>query len=248
VRRSPAATRVALLVALPLVAGLATAQEHRFRLSAGGGAALGTIAWTSRSTWEVYRETAELGSDSEAGPGPALEAALTVRVSRRFALKAAFAWSRRDTDASVRARIPHPFFFERPRSIEADVSSLEYRQLASHVDLEWRPLVGRTEISLFGGVSLLRVEADLVERVEYDEEYPYDAASFRMAVTERARSDARAGWSVGAAMERLLGSRFGLGVQARYTRARLDLAAPGEESTPVDAGGLCLLATLSLGF
>jgi hypothetical protein len=248
VRRSPAATRVALLLAFPLVAGVAGAQEHRFRLSAGGGAALGTIGWTSTSSWEVYRETAELDSDYEAGPGPALEAALAVQVSRRFGVKVAIAWSRRDTDASVRARIPHPFFFDRPRSVEAGVSALEYRQLASHLDLEWRPLVGRTEVSLFGGASFIRVEADLVERVEYDEEYPYDEASFRTAVTEQARSDARVGWSVGAGVRRLLGSRVGLGVQARYTRARLDLAPPGEDPTPVDAGGLSVVATLSLGF
>ena len=247
-KRSRLATLAFVLVAASLSARPGNADEHRFRVSVGGGAALGTVGWSATSNWEEHRETTELEADYEAGLGPAFEIGLGVRVTQRFGLRAAVSWSRRDADASVRARAPHPFFFDRPRGLETSVSGLEYRQLASHLDLEWRPLVGRTEIIVFGGVCFLRVEADLVERVEYDEEYPYDEISFHAAVTERARSDAAVGWSAGAEVSHALGRRVALGLLARYTRARVDLAPPGEDETLLDAGGFHLMATLSVGF
>jgi hypothetical protein len=248
VRHARPATLVFVLAAALLSARPAGADEHRFRVRVGGGAALGTIGWSTVSTWEVHQETAELEADYEAGLGPAFEAGLDVRVSRAFGLRAAVSWSRRDADASLQARIPHPFFFDRPRGLEAGVSSLEYRQLASHFDLEWRPVTGRLEVALFGGVYLVRVEADLVERVEYDEDYPFDEVSFRTAVLERVRSDAGLGWSAGASVSHTLGSRVAFGVQARYTTARLDLVRVEGDAVPLDVGGVQLLATLSVGF
>ena len=247
-RRARPVTLVFVLAAASLSARPADADDHRFRVMVGGGAALGTIGWSTTSTWEVHRETAELDADYEAGLGPAFEVGLGVRVSRAFGLRAAVSWSRRDAEASLQARIPHPFFFDRPRGLEAGVSSLEYRQLASHFDLEWRPVTGRLEVAVFGGVYLARVEADLIERVEHDEEYPFDEASFRTAVSERARSDAGVGWSAGAAVSHALGSRVALGVQARYTTARVDLVRAEGDAVPLDAGGFQLLATLSVGF
>jgi hypothetical protein len=248
VRRPPRATLAFVLVAASLPARTVTADELRFWLSAGGGAAVGTLHWTAISTWEVYQETAELEADYEAGVGPAFEAALGVRVLPRFGVRAAFGWSRRDTGARVGSRIPHPFHFERPRPLEAEVSGLEYRELASYFDVEWRPLVGRIELAVFGGVCLVRVEGDLVERVEYDEEYPFDEVTFRAAVTGRARSDAGVGWSAGAAVSHALGSRLSLAVEARYSRARVELALPGGEPVPVDAGGIKVIAALRVGF
>lgn len=224
------------------------ADERRIWLSVGGGAALGTIDWTSGSTWEEYQEDARLEVVHEAGPGPAFEAAVGVRLSPRLGLAATLGWSRRSTDASIDALIPHPFHFDRPRPLGAEVTGLDYEEWTSHFDLEWRPLVGRTEITVFGGVCLARVKADLVERVEYDDEYPYDEVSFRSAVTQRVNSDAGVGWSVGAAASRAVGDRWRLALRARYTRARVDLSPPEGDTTSVDAGGLKLTLALGFGF
>jgi hypothetical protein len=45
-----------------------------------------------------------------------------------------------------------------------------------------------------------------------------------------------------------LGRRLALGVEARYTRAGVDLARAGGDAVPVHAGGLRLIAVLSVGF
>jgi hypothetical protein len=241
-------TLVLVVLAALLPARTVTADEPRIWLSAGGGAALGSLRWSTTAAWERYQEAAELEARYEAGLGPAFEAALGVRVLPRFGVRAAFGWSRRDTDAQFVARIPHPFYFERPRALDGEASGLEYRELASYLDLEWRPLMGRVELAVFGGVCLVRVESDLVGSVEYDEQYPYDEASFRQAVIGRVQSDAALGWSVGAAVSHALGARVRLAVETRYSQAQVELAPPDGEPAPVDAGGLKLIAALRVGF
>jgi hypothetical protein len=237
-----------LVAAGSLSARTVTAAEHRFWISAGGGAAFGTLGWSASPTWEQYREPAELEARHEAAPGPAFEAALGVRVLPRVSVRAVFGWSQRDMNAQLEARIPHPFYFERPRPLEGEAPGLEYRELASYLDVAWRLLMGRIELAVFGGVGLVRVESDLVERVEYAEEYPYDEVAFRTAITGHAQSDASVGWTAGAAVSHALGSRLGLALEARYSRARVELALLGGEPTPVNAGGLKVIATLRVGF
>jgi hypothetical protein len=108
--------------------------------------------------------------------------------------------------------------------------------------------MGRVELAVFGGVCLVRVESDLVENVEYDEQYPYDEVSFRRAVIGRVKSDAALGWSVGATVSHTLGARVRLAVETRYSQAQVELGLPDGEPAPVDAGGLKLIAALRVGF
>jgi hypothetical protein len=196
----------------------------------------------------VAREAAELTADYSSRTGPAVEAMLGVRVTPSFGFRVTFGWSRRDTDATIQAEVPHPFFFDRSRAISGQASGLEYRQLASHLDLEWRPLVGKVSIAVFGGVALVRVEADFIQQVEFDEQYPYDEATFRIAVTARGRSDAGVGWSAGASVSHALGARVTIGLEARYTQASLELVLPGDATAPIDAGGLQVVAGIAVGF
>lgn len=237
-----------LLAALPLLPTAAQAQEHRFRVGVGGGLALGTLSWTGTSTWEVNQEDATLRADYEAGTGPAVEAMIGVRVTPAFGFRAAFGWSRRDADATLEAAVPHPFFFDRPRPVSGQASGLEYSQLTTYLDLEWRPVVGRLSLSFFGGAALVRAEADVVERIQIDEEFPFDEATFRSAQTRQVRSDAGVGWSAGASLSHVLGHRAAVVLEGRYTRASLELSSSGSAVTPLDAGGFQLIAGLTVGF
>lgn len=248
-RLSRPAVLVALGIVLLAVPAAAPADEsRRVWLTVGGGALLGTVSWSTTSSWDQYQETAELEADYEAGPGPALEAALGVRVTPRLGLRASMGWSSRDADATLDAGVPHPLYFDRPRDLSGQASGLAYRQLAGYLDLEWRPAVGALEVTLFGGVCLARVEADVVEQVEIEDEFPFDTVSFSSAVARSVRSDPGVGWSAGASVAHALSSRFGIGVQLRYTRVPLKLALEGSPTTSIDSGGLQLTAAVQVGF
>ena len=213
-----------------------------FWIAIGGGLATPPSAWTSASTWTLYAETARLEAAYEGDAGPALEAALGLRFAGRLGVAAAFTWTSREETASVDARLPHPFYLERPRSVAGTAEGLERREAAAHFDFEVRPATGRVEVALFAGASLVRVEADLVESVEAAEEYPFDGASFGSATVVSRRSEAAVGWNAGAAVAWAATSSLDFGLQGRFVRAAAELEPPGGGVARLDAGGLDLTA------
>jgi hypothetical protein len=213
---------------------------------AGGAAAL-PLDWTTPATWTLYAETARLQAAQEAAAGPVVEGAVSFRFARRFGVAAAFGWSRRDGSATIEAELPHPLYLDRPRSVSGSASGLAYRQIATHLDLEWRPLLGKLELALFAGPSLLNVDTELVERVTPAEAYPYDTASFASALASASKSAESVGWNAGAAVSARVAAHLELGLQARYTRATPELTTSGGSVT-LTAGGLDVAAFLRLGF
>ncbi len=141
---------------------------------------------------------------------------------------------------------PHPLYLARPRAVSGSIDGLGYRQLASHLDLEWRPVRGRVELALFAGPSFLQVDADLVLSVTASESYPYDEAVFAAAQKEAARTASSLGWNAGASLAGAIASGLDLGLQARYTRATPELEAPGGGSFRLEAGGLEITVFLRL--
>ncbi len=218
-----------------------------FAVSFAGGVAALPLEWQAPATWTLNAEKARLDA-SQAGPlGPVAEAAVSYRFARRFGVAAAFAWSRRDGSAEIEALLPHPFYLDRPRTVSGSVSGLGYRQIASHLDLEWRPVTARFELAFFAGPSFVRAEADLVESVTASEAYPYDEATFASASASPSRSAASVGWNAGTALAGAVASRVDLGVRARYSRAKPELTTPGG-SVALEAGGLDVTAFLRLRF
>jgi hypothetical protein len=238
-----------LVLAVLAVPASSRGQDRRFVVSAGGGLTVGTQSWTHAATWPVYQETARIESSHEAGSGPALEGAISYRIVPRVGVRAAYGWTRRDASADLHAEIPHPFFFQTPRTIDASLTGLDYTESNAYLDVELWPVTGgRLQVELFGGVALVSVDADLVDRVEYDEAYPFDEVTYRTATVSSASSDTAVGWSAGAAAVYTLASRWGLAAQLRYTSASVELTSPGSEATSIDAGGFRALAELRFGF
>jgi opacity protein-like surface antigen len=218
-----------------------------FAFTLAGGIAALPLDWTTSTSFPLYAETARLQAAQQAAAGPVVEGALSFRFARRFGVAAAFGWSRRDGSAAVDAQLPHPLYLDRPRAVSGSASGLEYRQLASHLDLEWRPLLGKLELAIFAGPSLLDVEAQIVESVTASEAYPYDSASFASASASAAKSAESVGWNAGAAVSGKVASHLELGLQARYSRATPGLTTSGGSVT-LTAGGFDVAAFLRLGF
>jgi hypothetical protein len=225
----------------------AAPKDTGFFLTLAGGVAALPLDWSTSATWTLYAETARLQAAEEASAGPVVEGALSYRITPRFGVAAAFGWSRRDGSATVDAQLPHPLYLDRPRSVSGNVNSLAYRQFASHFDFEWRPLLGKVELALFAGPSLLQVETELVESVTASEAYPYDTASFASALPSATKSAQGVGWNAGAAVSGRVARHLELGLQARYSHATPDLADSGT-SVKLTAGGLDVAAFLRLGF
>jgi hypothetical protein len=240
---------VALVVGAGVLASSAAAAERaRYTLAVGGGVSAGTLDWSARSGFTLYAEQARIDASYAAGSGAALEATLGYRFSPRLGVAAAVGWSWRDSRATFVASLPHPLYLDRPRSLDARADGLDYRDLAMHLDLEWRAGGGCVEWALFAGPSLVRAETSLVESVEANEQYPYDEVSFRLAVTRSRRSAFALGWNAGGSLGLRIGARTVVGLQARYARAPVELAPPGSDAFRVEAGGLQVIGFLRLRF
>ena len=121
-------TLVVLLAvaAVPTTTSAQPAQAHARR--AYLGASLGGIVVTSRvdASLDValYGESARLRTDASWPGGASLEVDGGVPVWRNLGVAVTVTRSRRDGESSVSGTVPHPFFFEQPRTLDEAGPSL----------------------------------------------------------------------------------------------------------------------------
>ena len=92
------------------------------------------------------------------------------RVWRNLFVGATYSHFHDSRTAAVTAQIPHPFFFNQPRTIAGDSVDLGHDENAGHFSLWWIVPAGRRlEVGVFGGPSVIAVSRPLVKDVQYTE-------------------------------------------------------------------------------
>jgi hypothetical protein len=159
------------------------------------------------------------------------------RVWKRLTIGLGVTRSSRRSAATVKARLPHPFFDNQFRDVEGTASTLR-GETGAHLLLGWlMPVTDRIRLIVTGGPSVMNVEQTLVTGVQFSETYPYDTAAFTGATTKRSSRRAN-GFNAGADVMWMFSRRLGAGGLVQVTRARVRLD-PGEGRTiAVDAGGV----------
>jgi len=241
---------LSLLTGAVLISSLAASARagDSVTVSLGGGLALGASDWSSTASWPSWAETATLDSQYKPASGSVFQGALGYRFSKHLGIVFAVGRASHDVSASLVAQIPHPLFLAQPRTVTGDVSGLAYKQLAFHLDLEWRTQAGPFEITAFAGPTLARVDTDAVQSMNVNEAYPYDTATYQSAVTTSVRSNMGFGLNVGAAAAWVVIPNLDLGVEARYVRASVDLAPTGSPSFSLTTGGVQVTAQARVRF
>jgi hypothetical protein len=238
---------VAGIVLLSALAATARADEH-LTVSLGGGLAGLSSDWSSQASWDSWAETATLSSQYKAASGTVFQGGLGYRFSKQLGVVLTVGRASRDVKASLQAQIPHPLYLASPRTVTGEASGLPYKELAFHLDLEWRMRKGPIEITAFAGPTLARVDSDFVQSINVAEAYPYDTATYQSAVTTSLRSNMGFGLNVGASAAWVLIPNLDLGVEARYVRASVDLTPTGGQKYSLTAGGVQVVGQLRLRF
>ena len=177
------------------------------------------------------REPAPIAAELSSATVPLFDDGIFVRIVENLGAGVAFSSLTRTDEAQITARIPHPFFFNQPRAING-VSSVEHKELATHLSAVYVVVSERFDVALLAGLSLFQVDKDFVEDVAYDESYPYDTASFtRSGINHESAS--KTGFHGGADVTWKLGRQWGIGGLLRYSKASVPFA-----DRSVDAGGL----------
>jgi hypothetical protein len=187
---------------------------------------------------QTIRENAENGRFDTAytvGAGPAFDVSASAVVWRSLAVGAGVSRFSKSTATAVNASVPHPFFFNQPRSVTGEFSGTR-QELAVHVQVRGVfPVSNRVHVTVFGGPSFFTVEQSIVDDFEYTEAYPYDAATFNRAVAST-QSESKVGVNVGGDVSVFFNRQVGVGVSFQYAGATVQMAVPSG-TADVKAGG-----------
>jgi opacity protein-like surface antigen len=217
------------------------------RIWVQGGFVPGSRHFTATQTFTEFAEQGRIESQYREDPGPGLELGLGLRLRRRLGLTAAGSLARRDGAGSFAAKLPHPLYFGAFRPAAGDFRGASQSETALHLDVALLGEAGRLQWSAFAGPSLLRVRADLVQRVDYTHAYPFDTVTVTGTPFASTRNHAF-GFNVGAGLDWPVARHVAIGAQVRFSRATVSLEPTADDHVEIAAGGLHLTGGLRLDF
>ncbi|MBM3771488.1 MAG: hypothetical protein FJW27_09455 [Acidimicrobiia bacterium] len=146
--------RVALLLAVSStwVPAVEAQQEDRVLV---GVDFTGSMVWPSAEQAVSFDLNAERG-DFRAPHSPATTPGVMVHADatpwRRMTLGGAVSYESGGVEAAIDARLPHPFFFNQPRSVAGSVNGMTQNALGLAIRVGWRiPIRRRLDLHMTGG-------------------------------------------------------------------------------------------------
>lgn len=190
----------------------------------------------------TFTENAENGTftttyDMQAGP--AFDFSAGVLLWRNLAVGVGVTRFSKGVPIALSASVPHPFFFNRPRSVSGDVVGVTREELAVHIQARamFKPSP-RIEAMVFGGPSFFTVKQDIVNDFEIAETYPYDTATFSSGVTTPL-DESKSGFHAGVDVGYFFTQQVGVGGSLQWSGATIAVPASGGTGTfDIKVGGM----------
>jgi hypothetical protein len=239
----------AATLAVPAGAGAQTRPwTDRGFLHVRAGAQVTSGDFASTVTFTLHAEPANLRSNYDNVAGPFFDVGGGVRVWRNLAVGVSVTRVSSVGTATVRASLPHPFDFERPREVAGTAERLRREEIALCLAAVWvMPINERFSLSVSGGPSVVHLKQDLVDRVQFSETYPFDEAAFTGA-GRVANSAMAIGLSAGADAVYLVSRHIGIGAELRFLHASVALEPVKGQRAPSPVGGLQTAAGIRVRF
>ena len=207
-----------------------------------------TKDFSDGDSFPVNAETATYSGTYDVKPGPAFNISGSGLVTRRFAVGVGVSRYSRTTPIAVTASIPHPFFFNRTRSLTDTVNGTR-DELAVHVQARaMLPLQSeRMQVAVYAGPSFFRVKQDVLTRVGYTEAYPYDSITSGPGQSSNV-SKSKTGFNAGADVAYFFTRQVGVGGTAQYAGTTIELPSAGGDNVDAKVGGFQVGGGLRLRF
>lgn len=210
------------------------------RASVNFGVQPSSISFTDSRSFDLDLETGTAVTSYTVPKGTLFDAGFAMRVMGNLGVGVAVSSFSSKQDANVALSVPHPFFFNRPRTTAGILAAAERKEMIVHVQGVYVINPGGTvDVAVSGGPSFFNVSQDLVTDPFYSEAYPFDTITFvraDKATVSKSGIGFHAGVDVGVRLTQLIG----VGGMVRYTKATvefpLDNATGGTVTS--DAGGL----------
>jgi len=215
---------------------------ERVTISVNASYLTATRTFDDTRTFDLYAEQGSFTTDYQVEARLGVDAGGFVRVWKNLAVGAAFTTHKDDRDLVIEASLPHPLLFNHPRAVEGTAPGTR-EETAVHLQVAYVVPVNRNlRVVVFGGPSFFTVKQSVVTGISYDEDYPYDEATFAGADVET-EEEQKTGFNVGADVGYYFTKNVGVGGIIRFSQTKVTFSV-GD----VDAGGAMVGGGLRLRF
>jgi hypothetical protein len=216
---------IALLAAL-LLSGTPPASAQttpepppRWFAAINAGARVTSPSVTAGTTYKVNGEDAVVAATYSTKTLPALDVRAGARVWRQMVVGLGASLVAGHGTVDVEAQLPHPFRFSEPRTVEGSVGRISHTDVVVAAEVGWVLSVSRRlSAVVFVGPAIFAATQEVATRVQYDEQYPYDSATF-VSVDVDSKHPTAVGFTTGADLVYQLRRSIGVGALVRYSRA-----------------------------
>jgi hypothetical protein len=243
--------RISLLAVVGMVMLAAQAEAQRTRPTPSPhtpgergfiGASVSGLATSSdfdtTVDFTLYREPTSFQTSSEVPPALAFDVSGGVNLWRHLGIAIAVSRHERSGDTAISARLPHPYFLDRLRPLDATATSMSRSETTVDLGALWmKPLSRKLLLTLSGGPSFVSYAQDVVTALVLDELYPYDSVGLSRAITVERDGTAIGGFGSGEVYYTIT-RQFAVGGGARFSRAADDVETGTDQFVSIKTGGL----------
>jgi hypothetical protein len=142
-------------------------------------------------------------------------------------IQAGYSRLTRDGSYTLDARLPHVLVPNRDRLLSLSGDGLSWTESAFHVDLVVARRMGKLRAAGFAGPSFFSLKADLLEKLVFEQKYPYDTGDITSkSGVAQPLSASPTGFNLGATLDMELQRHVAVGVLLRYARATAKMTRP----------------------
>lgn len=222
--------------------------QELVRIGVNGGTQLGSRMVTQDFALPANLEQTSILNKFDLSGGGLYDLGASFHLTRGWWTRVAFSSLSRSTEGVISGQIPHPFYFNSPRTASGTVDDLKSIERDLHISASYLiPFARRLDLALFGGPTLFLIKQDMITTIDYEESYPYDAVEFRSATVKRV-SESAWGFNAGADLTWKFSPRVGIGALVRFARATTTLTAGTGNDASYEAGGTQVAGGLRLMF
>jgi hypothetical protein len=213
------------------------ARRERVQISINAGAQISSTSLDGSTLQAVYVEDAVITTSYKYHYASVFDSGISYELAGPFGVGFAASWFSQPADAEISAAVPHPFFFQAPRTIAGGAAGARRDTFAAHFQVIYkcRP-APRTEVAVGAGPSFFSVRQTIVDNLSFRDTYPYDAPAFVAASTQRV-SGHKAGVHASVDVSLRLSRHFGVGGMVLASRADIQLAAPARTTIGTSKAG-----------
>ena len=220
------------LCAAPRVVSAQTMQfNDKGFVSFNGGAQAGSHNIDTSSTFPLYDETATVTTSQKVKGGGYFDLGGAYRVwGHNLLAGVTYSHMSSKSDVAINATLPHPIFFDQPRTVTSSQSGAKHSEDVVHLQAIWMiPVAEKLDIGIFGGPSIFAVKQDTVETVTVTE--TGDLAHPNVSAPLNRVSKTTAGVNFGADVQYLVHKKIAVGGNMRYSVGSVSIPGASKSLT-----------------